>query len=268
MTKLSIILIFGFLMASLFKDPKCLWNRRKAMGSLTSNLEALLKKIFKDEILAGLALVISVVFINVSIAWLAISYFSKVSEIIGVAISAFVLWTTLSLKRVFEGGRKVYNLLNFNRSDEARTELSQMIGVDSDINKEDITSLTIKAVSRNIAEGIIAPLFYAFLGGPLWAVLYKTINVLYCILVEGKNNADIGYFSSVFYKAMNYIPQKISIAMNLAANYLSRLDGSLTRFRGEVFHKEEIYYILRVMVISSVLFLGAELLVINMLRYI
>jgi adenosylcobinamide-phosphate synthase len=62
---------------------------------------------------------------------------------------------------------------------QARRELSFLVGRDTaHLNEPEILRALVETISENISDGVIAPLFYLGLGGPVGAMTYKAINTL------------------------------------------------------------------------------------------
>ena len=76
---------------------------------------------------------------------------------------------------------------------------------------EKIMQEVVTFIAENTNDGIIAPLFYLILGGPILAVAYKVINTL-DPMVGYKNDKylDFGWFSAKSDDVANYIPARVS----------------------------------------------------------
>ena len=62
----------------------------------------------------------------------------------------------------------------------ARKQLANIVGRDTaNLDKEEIQCAhVLKVLAENIVDGIISPLFYAFIGGAPLAMAYKAVNTM------------------------------------------------------------------------------------------
>src|SRR5690625_7554877 len=59
----------------------------------------------------------------------------------------------------------------------ARKKLSEIVGRDTDeLPEKEVVRGTIETVAENTTDGITAPLFWAFIGGAPFALIYRAIN--------------------------------------------------------------------------------------------
>ena len=70
---------------------------------------------------------------------------------------------------------------------------------------------TIESIAENTNDGIVAPLFYLILGGPVLAIAYKAINTLDSMIgYKNEKYIHFGWFSAKLDDAASYIPARIS----------------------------------------------------------
>ncbi len=63
--------------------------------------------------------------------------------------------------------------------EEARLKLSYIVGRETkDLIENEIIRADVETVAENASDGIIAPLFYAMIGGAPLAMMYKGINTM------------------------------------------------------------------------------------------
>lgn len=123
-----------------------------------------------------------------------------------------ILWTTLAATSLRKEGLKVYDALLKEDIKESRKMLSYIVGRDtSNLDKNEIIRADVETIAENTADGIIAPLFYAMIGGAPLAMLYKGMNTMDSMLgyITPKYK-DIGFFPAHVDDIVNYIPARIS----------------------------------------------------------
>ncbi len=68
-----------------------------------------------------------------------------------------------------------------------------------------------ETISENTVDGVIAPMFFMFLGGLPLAMVYKAINTMDSMLgYKNEKYKDFGYFSAKIDDAANFIPARIT----------------------------------------------------------
>ena len=80
-------------------------------------------------------------------------------------VNSFIIYTTLATKCLKDEAVKIYNILKSGDIKESRKQLSYIVGRDtSNLNEAEIIRATVETVAENTVDGIISPMFYAFIG--------------------------------------------------------------------------------------------------------
>ena len=82
-----------------------------------------------------------------------------------------------------------------------------------------------ETVAENMSDGIIAPLFFAGIGGAPLAFLYKAVNT--CDSMFGYKNEkykDFGFFSAKLDDVFNYIPARLTAYLIVISSFILRLN--------------------------------------------
>ena len=86
------------------------------------------------------------------------------------------------------------------------------------LTEEGITKAAVETVAENTSDGVIAPMLYTALGGPVLGFLYKAVNTMDSMI--GYKNDRYLYFGRAAAKlddAVNFIPARISACLMVAA---------------------------------------------------
>jgi len=198
----------------IFGDPEWLPHPARAMGELIELLDKRLNK--KDTLwkgrIKGIMLASLVVGISGLFAYLLIMIAKKLNPIIGNVAWIYLGYTTLSIKDLFLKAKAVLEKLKSNSFAGARIQLSKIVGRDTQsLSEEKIIKAAVESIAESTNDGIIAPLFYLMLGGPVLAIIYKAINTLDS-MVGYKNERYIhfGWFSAKLDDAANFLPARIT----------------------------------------------------------
>ncbi len=208
------LLISCYVADLVFGDPEWLPHPVRGIGKLINLLENQLnvKSTLWAERMRGIVLTFAVVGISASFAYLCIEFSKKLNPILGSLAWIYLGYATLSIKDLQVKARAVSKALEKNKIFEARKELSKIVGRDTqNLAKDKITGAAIESVAENTNDGIVAPLFYLILGGPVLALAYKSINTLDSMVgYKHEKYLCFGWFSAKLDDIANFIPARIS----------------------------------------------------------
>lgn len=98
---------------------------------------------------------------------------------------------------------------------KVRARLSWIVGRDTDnLSEADIVRGTVETIAENTTDGIISPLFYFMLFGPVGAALYRAGNTMDSML--GYKDDRYLYFGRIAARLddiLNYIPARITFLL-------------------------------------------------------
>jgi adenosylcobinamide-phosphate synthase len=143
-----------------------------------------------------------------------------------VLIEALLLSFTISPGSLTGAGREIQEqLLNENLT-EARWLVSQIVGRDTQaLGEREITRATVETMAENIVDGIISPLFFAWIGGAPLAYLYRAVNTMDSMLgYRNERYGDFGMAAARTDDVFNYIPARITGMLIVLAALLLRFD--------------------------------------------
>ena len=107
--------------------------------------------------------------------------------------------------------------------------MSMIVGRDTaGLDGEGIAKAAVETVAENTSDGVIAPLFYLFLGGPVLGWMYKAVNTMDSMV--GYKNDRYMYFGRCAARLddlLNLAPARLTgILMVLGAWVLPGMDGA------------------------------------------
>lgn len=210
-------------------DPRVNWHPVVLIGRYIAFFEHLLRRPLHStarQRFYGGALVIVVVITCYIVTTLLLLAAGKIHMLAGALVAVLLLSSTIATKSLAQAGREIYYLLMNDNLADARHKLSWIVGRDTDhLDTSEIVRGTVETVAENIVDGIVAPLFYALLGGVPLAMTYRAINTLDAML--GYKNAKyqhFGWAAARLDDAANFIPARLTGAVLLVAVMLLRLD--------------------------------------------
>lgn len=226
--KYHIIAFFmGFLLDLLFGDPYWLPHPIRFIGSLIARAE----KCFlgknkagneKRELRQGIYLVIIVLFSTLAVTALILCLTYSIHCYLGIAAETIMTYQILAAKCLRVESMKVYHCLKAQSLPEARKAVSMIVGRDTDcLDERGVAKAAIETVAENTSDGVIAPMLYTALGGPIFGFLYKAVNTMDSMI--GYKNEKYMYFGRAAAKlddVVNFLPARISAYLMIAASFI------------------------------------------------
>lgn len=206
------VIATAYLLDLIMGDPQWRWHPVRLIGAFIDKLERRLNRGDINKKFSGTVLLILVVSTTVFLVLGILKLASLIHPALHFVISVILIYFSLSIKSLAVEADKVYNALKNKDIREARNNLSMIVGRDTDkLEEAEIIRATVETVAESATDGIVAPLFFAFLGGPAAAWAYKAVNTLDSMV--GHRNArfiEFGRASAKIDGILNFIPAKIT----------------------------------------------------------
>jgi len=209
---LSLQIAIAFILDMLIGDPKWLPHPIKMIGMCIGYLENILRKLFTSERVAGIFLAFIIVVGTYLITFEIICFAYNIGRFWGISTSIIIIFYSLSIRDLLKEAGSVWKSLKSGDLKSARKNLSRIVGRDThSLNEQQVATGCIETSAENSVDGIIAPLFYAFLGGPALAMAYKAINTLDSMVgYKNEKYINLGWASAILDDIANFIPARIA----------------------------------------------------------
>ena len=207
----------GYALDLIIGDPYSFPHPVRYIGKLISIVEKQIRKITSSDKglkIAGFFLWFIVVGATFGITTLVLQLF-KFNKLAYFIVNTILIYTTLATKCLKDESVKIYKVLKTGDLDKSRIQLSYIVGRDTtNLNEKEIVRATVETVAENTVDGIIAPLFYGFIGGAPLAMAYKAVNTLDST-VGYKNDKYyyLGFASAKIDDIANYIPARLGVVL-------------------------------------------------------
>lgn len=219
--------VAGFVLDLIVGDPHSLPHPVCLIGRLISTLEKRLhmeasKRQPERERRRGAFLVFLVLLCTgmVTLLLLAASY--KLHPLLGFAVETVMTCQILATKCLRQESMKVYECLSRGSLPDARKAVAMIVGRDTDVLDEaGVIRAAVETVAENTSDGVIAPMLYTALGGPVLGFLYKAVNTMDSMI--GYKNDRYLHFGRTAAKlddVVNYLPSRISAWLMIGASFL------------------------------------------------
>lgn len=225
MIKYHIIALFGgFLLDLLVGDPHWMPHPIRLIGSVIAKCSkwnrAELKK--GEQFWRGVAMTILVVCLTAVVAAAILVEGYWLHPFAGCIIEGIMTYQILATKCLKVESMKVYKALKKDDLEGARYAVSMIVGRDTQVlDATGVAKAAVETVAENTSDGVIAPLIYLAIGGPILGFMYKAINTMDSMV--GYKNDKYMYFGCCAAKlddVVNYIPARISALLMIAVSFL------------------------------------------------
>jgi len=256
-----IILCTAFVLDLMLGDPHVIWHPVRGIGAVIAFSEKSLRKMLridperekdqKKKRVAGVMLVICVLLISTGSAACILCLAGWIHPLLKLLIECIICYQMLAMKSLRTESMKVYDALQIVHEPKkdlaghqketdcpdkktaeddlgaARYALSMIVGRDTqNLNKEGIVKATVETIAENTSDGVIAPLLYMMLFGPLGGVFYKAVNTMDS-MVGYKNDTYLylGWAPAKLDDILNFVPSRVAALVMIVASFLLGYDA-------------------------------------------
>ncbi|NLD17216.1 MAG: cobalamin biosynthesis protein CobD [Tissierellia bacterium] len=204
-------IILGVILDLLLGDPYSLPHPIKLMGRIISFEEKIFRSIFKTElglVIAGFLMVL----INVTLGIFPIYFLLKNTKgIVNYAIYVITYYYCISARMLHYESMEVKKALEISLA-AGRERVKYIVGRDTaNLDEKEIVRATVETVAENTSDGVIAPLFYIILFGPMGGLAYKFINTMDSMVAyKNEKYFYLGKVPAIVDDIANFIPARIT----------------------------------------------------------
>jgi adenosylcobinamide-phosphate synthase len=167
----------------------------------------------------GIMLALATIMLSAAVACLIIVSASAIAEALGAVAAILIASTTLALHGLDDAARQVERALESNDEVRARKLLPTLVGRDPDtLDRTGMIRATVESIAENASDGVIAPLLFLFVGGPVGAIAYKAVNTLDSMIgYRDDRYLFFGRAAARIDDVANYLPARLTAICIIAA---------------------------------------------------
>jgi adenosylcobinamide-phosphate synthase len=206
---------FAFVVDLIFGDPYGFPHPVRGIGWLITKTECFIRNRFRTDLGLKAAGVLMALYVP-ALTWVIAFFILKIAGFIHPLLyhgaNILMLYTTLSVKSLGCEVSKVYKALREENIDEAQRALSYLVSRETkNLEEKEVIRAAVETVAENTVDGVISPLFYAFLGGAPLAMCYKAINTLDSMVgYKNERYIHLGWASARLDDLANFIPARLA----------------------------------------------------------
>ena len=207
-------------------DPWGFPHPVRGIAWVAGKIEFLCRRLFKSPRKAGVVTWFLVTAGTAAVTGMLVQGMYYFHPAAGDCISILLLYTAIASRDLAKHALYIRNGLANEPIQEARKRLGMIVSRKTEgLPRGNIISTTVESVAENISDGIVAPLFFAFLAGPVFAMTYKAVSTMDS-MVGYKNTKyrEFGWLSARADDLFNYIPARLCAVFLWLSAWLSGCD--------------------------------------------
>lgn len=231
--------IAGFVLDLLIGDPHFIPHPVRLIGSLISFCDKRLncdagyniseKKLNLIKYKRGMLLAFTVIIATFAMSVIIIVAAYSINLYAGIIAEAVMTWQILATKCLRVESMRVYDALRTDGVDAGRRAVSMIVGRDTSVlDAAGVTRAAVETIAENTSDGVIAPMLYTAIGGPVLGFVYKAVNTMDSMLgYKNDKYMYFGRFAARLDDVVNFIPARISAYLMIAAAFIGgrQFDG-------------------------------------------
>ena len=200
-------------------DPRWLPHPVVMIGRLVTALEKLLRQTILNGRASGVILLLLTVTVTIMATWLLVVGSARIHPLAGLLVAALLSSTCLAARSLQRESALVADALDAGDIATARVKLSWIVGRDTGcLDETEIWRALIETVAENTTDGIIAPMFWLALGGPVAGMAFKAVSTLDSMVgYKNERYLQLGWASARMDDLVNFIPARLTALLMIVA---------------------------------------------------
>jgi len=220
---LALPFLLAYLLDLLLGDPPDWPHPVRLLGRIMQYWESVL---YQPRVWAGALFWLAVVGTTLVLALGVLVIVALLPLWAGVAVLTYCLYAGLATRSLHRESLRVEAALKSGDLAGARAALAGIVGRETaDLSPEDIRRAVVETVAENLADGVVAPMFFTLALGLPGLFLYKAANTMDSMV--GYKNYWYAQFGKVAARAddvLNFIPARLTALLMLPVAALLKLD--------------------------------------------
>ena len=222
-------LVVGAVMDLIIGDPEWFYHPVRLIGRYIAFAERLARRGNPpSEVLRRRAVLVacSTVLLTAAATWGVLALLGLWGwwpRFIGMCV---ISWTCLSARNLADEAEGVRRALD-ESLEAGRKRVGRIVGRDTaNLSRREIICATLETVAENLSDGVVSPMLWLALGGPVLGMAFKAASTLDSMIgYLDEKYRDVGWFAARADDVWNYVPARLTaLAMCVCAAPLG-LDG-------------------------------------------
>lgn len=195
----------------IFGDPYWLPHPVRAVGWIIRQFESRVIHLKCHAKFQGILLWIGVLGTVSAVVWGGLAVLEEIHPWMRRLTEVLLIYTALAARCLDAETTKVQQALEEGDLQQARKLLSYLVGRDTEhLNEQEVIRAAVETIAENTSDGVIAPLFFALLGGAPLALMYKAVNTLDSMVgYKNQKYYHLGWASAKLDDLANFVPARL-----------------------------------------------------------
>src|SRR5258708_4868306 len=215
-------IIGAFVLDLALGDPGWLPHPVRLMGLAARGLEVVFTALLGRTHLAGILFTAAIVGGTYGAIWALLRFVTPLDLRLGIAATIYLLFTSFAARDLDRHATRVRRTLEKGDLMAARRQLSMIVGRDTAaLDGGEIVRGAVESVAESTLDGVIAPLFFAFIGGAPAALAFKAASTLDSMVGHKSDRyLRFGWASARLDDLLNWAPARIAQLLYPAASLI------------------------------------------------
>jgi adenosylcobinamide-phosphate synthase len=216
-------LLAAVILDAVLGDPEWFPHPVRYVGRLIATLERWTRGAWRNERLAGTVTILVAIAVTGGVVWGTLAAARAVHVWLGHVVAVGWTYLGLSARCLADEGWRVYRDLARGDLAAARQSVARIVGRDTaTLDESGVSRAAIESVAENTVDGILTPLFFAGLGGPVALWVFKAMSTGDSMI--GHLDARYRRFGTVAARlddVANFVPARLAPPLFAAAALLT-----------------------------------------------
>lgn len=206
------IIALAFILDFFIGDPRLLIHPVSMIAWISQRASDFTRKVFGNSRFSGVVMVLITLVAVIGVSSLLLYLAGMVGSWAQIAVSVLLVYCSIAPRDLVRHSMRVFRALKRNDIEIARSMVGMMVGRDVDsLSEDEVITAAVESVAESTVDGVLAPLIYAFVLGPVGAIVYRAVNTLDSIYgSKCSRNRNFGWASARLDDVLNFIPARLT----------------------------------------------------------
>lgn len=181
----------------------------------------------RDNRFRGMALTGTGLLLFGALPALGLCLLNRVAPVAALVIGIWLIAMTIAWKSLGQSGRDVWAALTQQGLPAGQAAVSHIVGRDTgSLAADEVVRAAVETLAENLVDAIVAPVFFACLGGAPAALAYRMVNTLDAMVGhKTARHQTFGWASARLDDLSNWVPARLTALLMFVATAGLRLDA-------------------------------------------
>ncbi len=218
-------LLLGVLLDLIIGDPEWLPHPIRWIGKMIADFDSrwnLPELTDEEKEERGRRMVVSVILITAVYTAVILVAAYILHPALGILVEGIITAYMLAAHSLAKESGMVKKALTRGTIEDGRYAVSRIVGRETaNLSEDGVIRAAVETVAENTSDGVIAPLLYLLLGGPILGCVYKAVNTMDSMVgYKSEKYLHFGRAAAKTDDVLNYIPARLTAGLLIIAAFL------------------------------------------------